>query len=178
MPNRANKCCCGPKSYLIHRCRNNMVLTFLNAYILIFWFRFPWSFFVLVVRLRGIHGSPVNSPHKGQSRGALMFSLICAWINGWVNNREAGDLRRHHAHYCVIVMNNFTVVQPLYIKENIKALRYWPFVRRIDQWPVDFPHKWTASRNIFPCHNVVLPSLVMCQLSIPKEYRQMSKTQV
>ena len=41
--------------------------------------------------------------HKGQRRGALMFSLICAWINGWVNNREAGDLRRHRAHYDVIV---------------------------------------------------------------------------
>ena len=38
--------------------------------------------------------SPVNSPHKGQWRGAFMFSLICAWINRWVNNREAGDLRR------------------------------------------------------------------------------------
>ena len=46
-----------------------------------------------------------NSPHKGQWRGALMFSLICARINGWVNNREAGDLRRHRAHYDVIVMN-------------------------------------------------------------------------
>ena len=33
---------------------------------------------------------PVNSPHKGQWRGNLMFSLICVWINGWVNNREAG----------------------------------------------------------------------------------------
>ena len=48
--------------------------------------------------------SPVNSPHKGQCRGALMFSLICVWINGWVNNREAGDLRRHRAHYDVTVM--------------------------------------------------------------------------
>ena len=38
-------------------------------------------------------------PRKGQWRGTLMFSLICAWINGWVNNREAGDLRRHRAHY-------------------------------------------------------------------------------
>ena len=28
--------------------------------------------------VRGIHRSPVNSPHKGQWRGALMFSLICA----------------------------------------------------------------------------------------------------
>ena len=47
---------------------------------------------------------PVNSPHNGQWRGALMFSLICVWINDWVNNREAGDLRRHRGHYDVIVM--------------------------------------------------------------------------
>ena len=65
------------------------------------WKHFPryWPF------VRGIHRSPVNSPHKGQWRGALMFSLICARINGWVNNREAGDLRRHRAHYDVIVMS-------------------------------------------------------------------------
>ena len=48
--------------------------------------------------------SPVNSAHKGQWRGALMFSLICVWINGWVNNREAGDLRRCRSHYDVTVM--------------------------------------------------------------------------
>ena len=41
--------------------------------------------------VRGIHRSPVNSPHKGQWRGALMFSLICACINGWVNNWDAGE---------------------------------------------------------------------------------------
>ena len=54
--------------------------------------------------VQGIHRSPVNSPHNGQCRGALMFSLICAWINGWVNNGEAGDLRRHSAHYDVTIM--------------------------------------------------------------------------
>ena len=48
---------------------------------------------------------PVNSPHKGQWRGALMSSLICARISDWVNNREAGDLRRHRGHYDVIVMD-------------------------------------------------------------------------
>ena len=48
--------------------------------------------------------SPVNSPHEGQWRGALMFSLICVWINSWVNNCEAGDLRRCRAHYDVTVM--------------------------------------------------------------------------
>ena len=47
---------------------------------------------------------PVNSNDKGQWRGALMFSLICAWINGWVNNRKAGDWRHTRAHYDVIVM--------------------------------------------------------------------------
>ena len=55
--------------------------------------------------VRGIHRSPVNSPHKGQWRRALMFSLICVWINGWVNNREAGDLRRHRGHYDANVMS-------------------------------------------------------------------------
>ena len=43
-------------------------------------------------------------PHTGQWRGALIFSLIFARINGWVYNGEAGDLRRHRAHYDVIVM--------------------------------------------------------------------------
>ena len=33
-----------------------------------------------------------------------MFSLIYARINDWVNNREAGDLRRHRGHYDVNVM--------------------------------------------------------------------------
>ena len=46
----------------------------------------------------------VTGPLCGQWRGALMFSLICTWMNGWVNNREAGDLRQHHAHYGITVM--------------------------------------------------------------------------
>ena len=71
------------------------------------WKHFPryWPF------VRGIHRSPVNSPHKGQWRGALMFSLICVWINGWVNNREAGDFSRYRAHYDVTVMTYFTTHQ-------------------------------------------------------------------
>ena len=64
------------------------------------WNHFPryWPF------VWGIHRSLVNSPHKGQWRGALIFSLICTWINGWVNNRKAGNLRCHHAHYDVTVL--------------------------------------------------------------------------
>ena len=59
---------------------------------------------VLLAFVRGIHRSPVNSPHKGQWLRTLMFSLIRARINGWINKREAGDLSRHHAHYDVTVM--------------------------------------------------------------------------
>ena len=54
--------------------------------------------------LRGIHRSPVNSPQKGQWRGALMFPLISVWTNGWVNSRGVGDLRRHRARYDVSVI--------------------------------------------------------------------------
>ena len=70
------------------------------------WKRFPryWPF------VRGIHRSPVNSPHKGQWRGAFMLSLICVWINGWVNNRKARDLRRYCTHYDVTLMK-FNVIQ-------------------------------------------------------------------
>ena len=53
---------------------------------------------------RGSHRSPMNSPHKRQWGGALIFSLICAWANGWANHRNAGDFRRHRAYYDVIVM--------------------------------------------------------------------------
>ena len=71
--------------------------------------------------MRGIQWSPVNSPHKGQWHGALMFSLICAWINGWINNREAGDLRSHRAHYDVIVMRHIKVN----VSETIFAVVLW-----------------------------------------------------
>ena len=49
------------------------------------WKHFPcyWPF------VRGIHWSPMNSPHKCQCRGALMLSLICACTYDWVNNRAA-----------------------------------------------------------------------------------------
>ena len=54
--------------------------------------------------VRWIHRPPVNSPQKGQWCGALVLSLTCAWLNGWVNNRAAGDLRSRRPHYDVTVM--------------------------------------------------------------------------
>ena len=57
------------------------------------------TFSALLALCVGNSPIPVNSPHKGQWRGALIFSFICTRINGWVNNGEAGDLRRKCAHY-------------------------------------------------------------------------------
>ena len=66
----------------------------------IIWKHFPryWPF------VQGVYRSPVNSTHKGQWCGALMFSLICAFINDWVNNHGAGDLRRLRPHQDINVM--------------------------------------------------------------------------
>ena len=85
------------------------------------WKHFPryWPF------VWGIHRSPLNFPHKVQWRGALMFSLICGWTNGWVNNRDAGDLRRHGARYDVIVMN--TIITLRLNKRFSKQSRRWCF---------------------------------------------------
>ena len=89
------------------------------------WKHFPhnWPF------VRGIHRSPVNSSHKGQWRGSLIFSLICVWINDWVNNREAGDLRGYRAHCDVIVMTkSFLFKVSLTAERNtrIGKLSRWP----------------------------------------------------
>ena len=69
------------------------------------WWRHQMETFSALLALGAGNSSvQVNSPHKGQWRGALMFSLICVRINDWENNREAGDLRRHRGHYDVNVM--------------------------------------------------------------------------
>ena len=52
----------------------------------------------------GLHDDVINWKHF--PRYWPFVWGICAWINGWVNNGEAGDLRRHRAHYDVIVMEN------------------------------------------------------------------------
>ena len=73
--------------------------------------------------VRGSHRSPVISPHKGKWRGVFMFSLICVWTNNWVNNREAGALRCHRAHYDATVMHNCSD-QGLVGSQNIREWVY------------------------------------------------------
>ena len=80
-----------------------------NHFDVIKWKHFPryWPF------VCGIHRSPVNSPHKGQWRGPLMFSFNCAWTNNWANNGNIGELRQHRAHNDVI-----TLISKEYVDKN------------------------------------------------------------
>ena len=128
-------------------CEADIVETTTETYILrnnhddvIKWKHFPryWPF------RWGIHRSPVNSPHKGQRRGALMFPLICVWVNGWVNNREAGDLRRYHAHYDVTVMIHLKMITP---GSTLWSEAFWAL---ISNYILSFP--WDAI--VYPCSNL------------------------
>ena len=68
----------------------HILLDHLSLFSLKSWWRHQMeTFSALLALCVGNSPVPVNSPHKGQWRGAVMFSLICARINGWVNNREA-----------------------------------------------------------------------------------------
>ena len=89
--------------FYLSQVHNQIVIVYIFTYIL--WWRHQMeTFSALLAICAGNSPVPVNSPHKGQWRGALMFSLICVWINGWVNNCEAGDLRRYRTHYDVTVI--------------------------------------------------------------------------
>ena len=97
-------------------------------------------------------------PHTKASDAEIWCLLWSAfWINGWVINREAGDLRRHHAHCDVIVMwharngeQHMTAIAPsmfrmqsLWPHDMTTVSRYWPLVRGIYrvEIPVGYPHK-------------------------------------
>ena len=77
----------------------------------LWWTEWTWwrhqmgSYSMLLAFCAGNSRVPGEFPSKGQWRGALMFTLIRAWTNGWVNNRDGDDLRCHCAHYYVTVMN-------------------------------------------------------------------------
>ena len=92
------------------------------------------TFSALLAICAGNSPVTVNSPHKGLWRGALRFSLIWAWINVWVNNREAGDLRRHRAHYDVIVMYLTSTEQYMYCNQATWHLHVlWMLIVRFER---------------------------------------------
>ena len=66
-----------------------------------------WKHFHLLALCEGNPSVIVISAYKVQWRGALMFSLICAWTSVSANHRDVGDLRRHRDHYdTTVVISN------------------------------------------------------------------------
>ena len=119
----------------------------------------------------GIHRWPVDSPHKGQWRRALMFSLICAWTNGWANTRDAGDLRRHRPHYYVTAMsvgNLALLVIPL--TNAFGEYRWFSLWTFMLLWNVD--HNWFIPsmarlwRQLTTANNVTHTSAVWLGVSV------------
>ena len=146
--------------------------TLINHDDVIKWKYFPryWSY------VRGIHLAPVVPPHKGQWRGALMFSLICAWTNSWANNQNAGDLRHHCTHYDITVMDKSTLIQIIawccqatshYLGQcRPRSTSTYGITR--PQW-VNPSHLELFWRNINMCHqisNMTLTSNICCTSSI------------
>ena len=92
-----------------------------------------------IFRVPGLLCGEFTGHHKGQWREALMFSLICACINGSVNNREAGDLRRHRGHYDVTVMlrahsNDSMYIIHIYIYNEVWYIRSLSLSALVRQW--------------------------------------------
>ena len=95
----------GLKAYARPPYDNKMELLYNMVQSKVTWWRHQMETFSVLLALC-VGNSQVTG--KGQWCGALMFSLIHDWINGWVNNREAGDLRCHCAHYDVTVMRSIS----------------------------------------------------------------------
>ena len=92
------------------------------------WWRHQMETFsaLLAICVRGIHRSLVNSLHKGQWCGALAFSLICAWINGWINTwgwwfgTPLRPLWRHCNEPLLICVGLFKPLRTKFARGNVK----------------------------------------------------------
>ena len=121
--------CCHPVNFVVIGCPRGCLLTpgqsmttklttaDEKCYFSSWWRHQMETFSALLVICAGNSPVPVNSPHKGQWRGALMFTLICVWINDWVNNRDARDLRRRRPHYDVTLIFSSGVPHHVYNKD-------------------------------------------------------------
>ena len=120
-----------------------------------------------------------------------MFSLVCARINGWVNNSEAGDLRRYRAHHDVIVMtgNAHKMVNKYHLQNytfkigatppgDYGLLNWYPLARQIHNrtgqlivrragllWSQqDFEWRWSVP--LFKCITVLEFSFILFDLCL------------
>ena len=95
--------CWGVPRFTIFFCT---CVTILTAGITTWWRHHMEIFSALLAICAGNSPIPGEFPAQRSATQSfdVMFSLICVWINGWVNYRKAGDLRRYRAHYDVIIV--------------------------------------------------------------------------
>ena len=127
--------------------------------------------------VRGIHRSPVNSPHKGQWRGALMFLWSASWINGWANNRET--------HYDVIVMRPVRCVLPMISLQSHQISR--TTAKKISKLPIvdsvwgettgGFPHR-VLMRKACPSPDVIDPTWHVTPPTAPRHIQMSALLQI
>ena len=126
--------------------------------------------------VKGIHWTPLDSPHKIQWCGALMYYLVYAWTNGWAKNRDAGDLRRHHTHYDVTKMTPYITdrvwghgddSQMKFFHQQFSLRNYVPF-------PCQWIQKWQFKLILFLeciCWPIGRSSYIIAKLINRSRYR-------
>ena len=141
----------------------------------------------------------ITIPFWGESTGHRWIPLIkasdtelCCFLrsvpeqtNIWANNRDAGNLRRHRAHYDITVMAVKTVLcvglgellnkkmcllqwRPMSVGSNHQQLNRLfnglfkkmtdPFGGESTGGPLDSPHKGSVMRKTFLCHDAIMTS--------------------
>ena len=105
---------------------SELILIHSNVLIISWWRHQVEAFSALLAFCAGI--SPVTGEFPAQRpvTQSLIFSLNCAWTNSWTNNGDAGDLRRHRAHYDVIVM--YQLLFPYWVQSVPRNLMRWSLV--------------------------------------------------
>ena len=89
------------------------------------WWRHQMETFSALLALCA-RNSPVTGDFPSQgpvTRSFDVFSLICAWINAWVNKREVDDLSRHRAHYDITLIST----------EELWNYAIWKLLDKINQ---------------------------------------------
>ena len=133
------------------------------------------NIFRVTGHLCGEFTGPRWIPHTKASDAEL---LICVWINGWVNNREAGDLRRYRVHYDVILMvwidcalaspYSDATIKSQFCTSNdswatVACIKLYPGVKNIRHWK----ETWFSSKFEWLAHDEfpnALPVLPWCEL--------------
>ena len=113
------------------------------------------TFSALLVICAGNSLFPGEFPAQRPVTQSFDIFFICVWINGWVNNREAGDLRRHRAHYDVTVMQC----------PHGTGDRFLPFKTMF------CPHDWDLGFNTKYARETYHAFLSSCYLAYPWMYK-------